>query len=573
MAQLTNKHVARILKDTASLIELTGGNEFRARAFGSAARTIERLDEPLSRLIEADELKDVRGIGGVLAAQVEEILERGTFSAYEDLLSSIPPGLTEILRVKGLGAKKVRRIWQSLGITTLQEVEEAASIGRLADLDGFGKKTQENILANIELLKQYGSQRRYADAVVMADPLLARVKSVPGVSAAEFAGDLRRKTEVVSEVVVVAAAVDVDSARAALLESSTSGMPLGDTDGVLEGRLPDGLPLFVHLVGVEEFGSKLWGLTGSQAHIDAMETSFSIPETARTEAEVFQAAGLAFIEPELREGRGELEAAQNGSLPELIRVDDLRGTLHNHSTYSDGAHSIRQMVDAARSMGYSYYGVCDHSRSLFIAKGLTIERVQAQQLEIDALNEEFAEMENAPFRIFKGTESDILDDGSLDYPPEVLSTFDFVVASVHQGFNMTREDATRRIVRAVENPFTTILGHPTGRLLLRREGYPIDHERVIDACAANGVVMEINANPRRLDLDWRWVHHALDRGVMFSINPDAHSIDELTYVQWGVAVARKGWLSADRCLNAMELDDFSEWLAARRSRHVGATQI
>lgn len=570
MPQLTNKDVARVLKETAALIELTGGNEFRARAFSSAARTIERLDEPIQNLVESGDLKDVRGIGAGLASQIEEILERGTFGVYEEIISTLPPGLTEILRVKGLGAKKTRRIWQVLGITTLEEVEQAAMIGSLADLDGFGVKTQENILANIKLLRQYGTRRRYADAVVAADPVLDLVRNVPGVERADYAGDIRRKLEVVPDVHVVAGTANAEAAIAALSEAYVFEHRDG---GRLEGKLPDGLPLIVHVVPTNEYGPTQWRLTGSPAHIESFEARYSVPVRVRSEADIYEEAGIAYIEPELREGRGELDAAENGSLPRLITEDDLEGTLHNHSTYSDGAHSIRQMVDAARSMGYSYYGVCDHSRSLTIAKGLDIDRLRAQQEEIDSLNEELAGGDGATFRIFKGTESDILDDGSLDYPPEVLASFDFVVASIHQGFNMSREQATRRIIRAVENPYTTILGHPSGRLLLRREGYPIDHERIIDACAENGVVIEINANPRRLDMDWRWVHHALERGVMLSINPDAHSIAELYYVQWGVAVARKGWLTADRCLNAMSLEDFSTWIEERKRRRVGTAQV
>lgn len=572
--QLTNKDVSRLLKETASLIELTGGNEFRARSFSSAARTIERLDEPISTLMESGSLQEVRGIGSGLAAQIQEILQRGTFALYDDLLSAIPPGLTDILRVKGLGAKKVRRIWQTLGITNLRELEEAANIGRLADLDGFGVKTQENVLANIQLLKRYGSKRRYAHAVIESDPVLEHVQSLPGVDAAQYAGELRRKQEVVSSADIVVG-TDDPAVVSSELTQIWALQDVGRERGAkLEGSLPDGLPLTIHVVRREEYGSILWRLTGSADHVDAFESQFGpAPKSVHDEAGVFAKAGLPFIPPELRENLGEFDAARTGILPDLIAEEDLRGTLHNHSTYSDGAHTIRQMVDAARSIGYSYYGVCDHSRSLVIANGLPIERLKVQQAEIDSLNEEFARADGPPFRIFKGTESDILEDGSLDYPPDVLASFDMVVASIHQGFNMTEAQATKRLVRAIENPFTTILGHPTGRLLLRREGYPIDHERVIDACAEHDVVIEINANPRRLDIDWRWVHRALDRGVMLSINPDAHSIDELYYVQWGIAVARKGWLTPEGCLNAKPLEEFSAWIEERKSRRAGATQI
>ena len=572
-ALLTNKDVSRLLKETAALIELTGGNEFRARSFSSAARTIERLEAPISNLIESGTLQDVRGIGTGLAAQIQEIVQRGTFEVYDDLLSAIPPGLTDILRVKGLGAKKVRRLWQVLGITTLQELEEAATIGRLADLSGFGRKTQDNILANLRLLKQYGSKRQYARAVIEADPILERVASTPGIDAADYAGELRRSLEIVSGAVIVAASGNPKTAAATLHEAWTLQETESDGRVRLDGKLPDGLPLTIYVVPGDAYGSELWRLTGSAEHVEAFESRFGSPTVLRDEQDVYSDAGLPFIEPELRENAGEIEAAKAGALPKLIVETDLCGTLHNHSTYSDGAHSIRQMVEAALSMGYSYYGVCDHSRSLVIANGLPIDRLEAQQAEIDRLNDEYARSGDPPFRIFKGTESDILDDGSLDYPPDVLKSFDFVVASIHQGFNMTERQATDRLIRAIENPFTSILGHPSGRLLLRREGYPIDHARVIDACAENGVVIEINANPRRLDIDWRWVHSALDRGVMLSINPDAHSIDELYYARWGVAVARKGWLTADRCLNAKTLDAFTEWIEEGKSGRAGITHI
>ena len=561
---LTNKDVARVLKDTAALIELTGGNEFRARAFSSAARTIERLEEPVSQLVASGELEDVRGIGSALAAQIAEIMQRGTFDVYEDLLGAIPPGLTEVLRVKGLGGKKVRAIWKNLGITTLSELEEAATVGRLAELPGFGVKSQENILESIRFLQKYGTNRQYAHAVVISDPFLLKIRETEGIVQASFAGALRRKLETVSSVEIVAATEERAKA------SESLGVWLERDGKAFHGKLPDGVPLTVFLVDVAEYGTELWKRTGSEEHVKQFETRFGAPARVSAEEGVFEKAGLSYVPPELRENGDELERAAEGRIPELITDDDIRGALHNHSTYSDGAHTLRQMVEAARSIGYSYYAACDHSQSLAIANGMPVDRLQKQQAEIRALNEEFQSDGGPPFRIFSGIESDILIDGSLDYPDDVLATFDIVVASVHSRFNMTVDEATRRIIRAVENPFTTILGHPTGRLLLRREGYPIDHEKIIAACAANGVVMEINANPRRLDLDWRWVRHATDRGVILSINPDAHSIDELYYMRWGVAVARKGWLQAEQCLNAMPLDAFSAWIGERRRQRVGA---
>ncbi len=565
---LTNKEVARLLKDTASLIELTGGNEFRARAFAAAARTIERLEEPVQELVEEDRLAELRGVGSGLAAQIADILEHGTFDVYEDLLSAIPPGLGEMLRVKGLGAKKVRKIWQSLGITTLEGLEEAAHVGRLAELPGFGEKTQKNVLKNIALLKKYGSRRRYDEAMLLAQPVLLKIRGVDSIDRAEFAGDLRRKLETVEKVEFVASSDVINAACEDLQNFWETADELSDGCRTLRGQLTDGLPLEIHVVLPSRYGKELWERTGSNAHVIAFEEQLEVPSAADDETAIFESAGVPFIAPELRENLGEIEAARAGRLPELISEDDLHGILHNHSTYSDGAHSLAQMTETAKSLGYSYYGVCDHSRSLAIANGLSIDRVREQQEEIRRINDA-----NPPsFRIFSGTESDILNDGSLDYPDEVLASFDFVVASVHTRFNMTREEATTRIIRAVENPYTSILGHVTGRLLLRREGYPVDHEKVIEACAANQVAIEINANPRRLDLDWRWVRAATDRGVLISINPDAHSIDELDFMRWGVAVARKGWLTADQCLNAKPLDAFTEWLEKQRTRQ-GITHV
>jgi DNA polymerase (family 10) len=316
----------------------------------------------------------------------------------------------------------------------------------------------------------------------------------------------------------------------------------------------------------DRFGTDWWLRTGSAEHVAAVRDHASISGNATLlddpvahEAALYEAAGLPAIPPELREGRGEVDAATSGALPSLLTTGELRGSLHNHSTYSDGAHSLRDMAETARDMGLSYFGICDHSQSLQVADGMTPDEVREQQVEIRTLNEEFATRDR-PFRIFSGIESDILKDGSLDYEEDVLESFDFVVASVHTGFNMTESEATERVVRAVENPHTRILGHPTGRLLLVREGYPLDHERVIDACAEHEVAIELNANPYRLDLDWRYIRRATEAGVLISINPDAHATGELEYVRWGVAVARKGWLTAANCLNAKSLTEFTEWI-------------
>ncbi len=558
----TNKEIARLLKETAALIELTGGNPFRARAFASASRAIGRLEQQVATLAANGSLEELPGIGSGLAAQIGEILESGTFELYEELLGNIPPGLPGILRIKGLGAKKVRRLWQELGITSVEELEQVAASGRLADLSGFGPKMQEAILENIRLLRQYEGRRRYDEALAEAMYCLEAIQGIDEVLEAHLAGELRRSLDTVESIVIVAVAAVPEEACRAL-----AGWWTTSEEGVGKGRillaaLPDGFPLHIHVTAPEQYGATLWKATGSPAHVAAVQARSDLPGEASSEHALFEAAGIPFIAPAIRENTGEIEAAARNGLPDLIEYEDIRGTLHNHSTWSDGMHTLQQMTDAAHARGYSYYGVCDHSRSLVIANGLSIEQVYEQQQEIRELNKAYGN----DFRVFSGTECDILADGSLDYPDDVLATFDLVVAAIHTRFEMSEKEATERLIRAIENPYTMILAHPTGRLLLRRKGYPIDHEKVIDACAANGVALELNANPFRLDLDWRWVRYATDRGISISINPDAHAIDQLDYMKLGVLIARKGWLTSEQCLNAKSLEEFLSWLDRKRSR-------
>ncbi|MEM8601710.1 MAG: helix-hairpin-helix domain-containing protein, partial [Bacteroidota bacterium] len=520
---MTNKALARPLKDTAALIELTGGNPFRARAFASAARTLERMEEPAADLTRA-ELTAVRGIGKSIAGDVRELVETGTLAVRDELLAALPPELPDVLRVQGLGPKKVRRLWQDLSVTSLDDLEAAAVAGRIADLDGFGAKTQDKILAQIDTLRTYQGQRHYAAAVADVAPLLAALREADGITAAEPAGAFRRALETVGTVELVTTG-DADAVRAVLDAVGCTG---SQTDAALfEGALPDGLALLVHHTSPDHLAAALWTRTGSPEHVAAFIEAHGAPDDAETEAAIYERAGLAFVPPELRDGpveqaRDELARAAEGTLPNLITLADLRGSLHNHSTYSDGAHSLEEMAEAARASGLTYFGICDHSRSLKVAGGLSIDRLREQSAEVRALNARY-EADGLDFRVFSGSEVDILKDGSLDYPDDVLAELDLVVASVHTHFNMTEAEATERIVRAVSHPHVHVLGHPTGRLLLRREGYPLNHAAVIEACAAHGVALELNANPYRLDLDWRYVRAATDAGVLIAINPDAHS--------------------------------------------------
>ncbi|MFP4227863.1 MAG: helix-hairpin-helix domain-containing protein [Salinivenus sp.] len=559
---MTNSDVAAVLEETADLIELTEGNPYRARAFRRAARTLQDLDEPVASHLEADTLTDVDGVGNAMARHVADVVESGTFPLHDELLNAVPPGLLDLLRVNGLGTKRTRRLWDELDITSLDDLEAAADTGRIASLDGFGAKTQQNILDNVRRLRTYESKWRYAEAWSVVRPLLRSLRQHDSVARAEPTGPLRRALEVVERVDLLVATEHPEAVASWLQESLPSSAERIE-DG-LDATLEEGLPLRVLFASPRRFGTAWWKTTGAPAHCEALEQDSGPLDAYATEQALYEATGRVLIPPELREGRGELDAAAAGALPDLITTDDLVGSLHNHSTYSDGADSLRDMAAAARDKGYSYLGICDHSQSLQIANGLSPSEVRRQQEEIKQLNAEYAE-KDLDFRIFSGIESDILRDGSLDYDEEILSTFDFIVASVHTGFSMTETEATDRILQAVRNPYTRILGHPTGRLLLSREGYPLDHARIIEECAKEDVAIELNANPYRLDLDWRWVRRATDHGVLISINPDAHATDELDYVRWGVAAARKGWLTADQCLNAKSRAEFSEWLGTAPS--------
>ena len=554
---MTNSDVAAVLERTADLIELTDGNPHRARAFARAARTIGDLDEPVDTRVEDGSLTEVSGIGDAMADHVGDILDSGTFPLHDELMNAIPPGLLDVLRVKGLGTKRTRRLWTELDITSLDELEEAAETDRITGLSGFGAKTQQNILENVRQLRSYESQWRLPDVRAAVSPFLDDLRALDIVHRAAPSGALRRHAQTLEQADVVVATEAPDALYDWVADRLS--VDAREDDGPWIATLPEAIPLRLHVVPPARFGTEWWRTTGSAAHRTAFEAAHGPPEAHEEEDDVFAAAGLAPIPPELREDRGELAAAAEKALPSLLTVDDLEGCLHNHSTYSDGSASLEAMAEAARAFGYSYFGICDHSQSLRIADGLSPEAVRQQHDEVQALNESYAQNGDA-FRIVHGIESDILGDGTLDYEDNILSLLDFVVASVHTGFSMTEAEATERVVRAVQNPHTRILGHPTGRLLLAREGYPLDHERVIEACAEHDVAIELNANPYRLDLDWRWVRAATDRGVLISINPDAHSTDELRNVKWGVAVGRKGWLEPSQTLNAKSLSDFRSWL-------------
>lgn len=562
---MTNKAVARPLELAADLIELTGGNAFRARAYASAARRIEGLPEAVAAL-DAEALAERAGIGKGIAAEVRVLLETGRLPALTELLQALPPGLLDVLRVKGLGPKKVRALWQALDVTSLDTLEAAAVAGRVAALAGFGKKTQQNVLDQIARLRAYAGKAHAATVADEVAMLLRALRAADGIGRADVAGAFRRQLEVVEDVVLAVEA----SPEAAQAAFAALGVPV-ESDGVgsLRGPLPFGLPLVVHTAVPARYGRVLWAATGSEAHVAQFVDGYGMPGETADESVVYTSAGLPPVPPALREGTGELEAAASGTLPRLVTVADFRGTLHNHTTASDGTASLREMAEAARALGLEYLGICDHSQSLKIAGGLSVERLLAQVEEIAALNAEYA-AEGVAFRVFSGTECDVLGDGALDYPDDVLARLDLVVASIHSLFKLGMVAQTERLVRAAEHPHVDILGHLTGRLLLRRDGYAVDHDAVIAACARTGTALELNANPWRLDVDWRWLRKATAAGVPIAINPDAHSTGELENVRWGVLVAQKGWLTPAQCLNTRSAEAFAAWLSRGKGERAKA---
>lgn len=560
---MDNTRISAILREIGILLELKGENPFKARAYATAGRNIDALQEPVSSLVAQGRLSEVPGLGSALVEKITELVTTGRMSYYEELSASVPDGLLEMLAIPGLGSKKVRAIYEQLGITTVGELEYACLENRLVTLEGFGSKTQEKIQQGIAQLKRYRGHHLMSQARHDADTLVHVLTASPHVIRAVVVGEVRRQMEVVREIEVVAVA-DRAGAVAKVLR------PLYETtvtdETTVHVTLPSGIPTSVRLVSAAVFPIALYYGTGSEAHRALVErrarglgwmlndrslSRNGAPISCPDEETLYHTLGLQFIPPELREGTDEVDRAAQGTIPELLTLDALRGVIHAHTVYSDGIHSIQEMADAARTLGYTYIAICDHSRSAVYANGLSIERVRQQHAEIDTLNTRYQD-----FRILKGIESDILPDGSLDYPDNVLVTFDLVVASIHSRFNMSEMEMTDRIIRAIRNPHTDILGHPTGRLLLAREGYPVDVRRMIHEAVEHGVILELNASPHRLDLDWRYLRYAQEHGAKISIGPDAHQTQELHTLSYGVGIARKGWLSAKDVVNTMTANEF-----------------
>ena len=553
---MDNKAISKIFKLCSQLMELQNENPFRTKAMASASFKLDKLPFRIEET-SLEELSAQPGIGKSTAEKAKEVATTGTFKELQDLLENTPSGIVEMLNIKGLGPKKIQIIWKELEIESIGELLYACNENRLVEAKGFGLKTQEDIKKSIEFSISNKGWFLYAKVFGVAEVFFNELKAHFPASLLSFTGDFRRKCEVLSTVDLLISesieSVEKFLGAYTLVEKTENSIEITDELG---------FTFKVFSSNINDFYLDLILSTGSTAHLDLLSTILvDLPPLSSEEA-IYRNLGLDYIEPELREGLDEITRAQNHTLPQLIQYKNLKGTLHNHSSYSDGVHSLEQMaLNCKEVLGLEFLGICDHSKTAVYANGLSIQRLEQQWKEISSLNEKLA-----PFRIFSGIESDILGDGSLDYPDEILAKFDFVVASVHSNLKMDEDKATARLIKAIENPYTTILGHPTGRLLLSRSGYPIDYKKVIDACASNEVVIEINANPLRLDLDWRWHRYAIEKGVLLSINPDAHRTEGLQDMQYGVWVAQKGGVQSKDCLNTYSLQEITAYFSKRKQR-------
>lgn len=574
MAFLNKKEVASILEEIGILLELKGENPFKTRAYFNAARTISGLTSDLTDLVESREIGNIKGIGKTLAEKITALVTTGKLEYYENLKSEFPPTIFELFGIAGLGPKKIKKLFDTLAITSLTELEYACNENRLVDLEGFGAKTQANILRGIGIRKKFSEKFHFPVARNAAENILKHVNRSKGIKRSEITGSLRRKKEIIGDIdiLVSAAKKDADGVMKHFITAA-------DVDQVVaEGRtkssiiLKAGINVDMRVVSDKEFPFALHYFTGSKEHNVHMrrianEQGYKLNEyglfresdntriSCREEKDIFEKLGMEYIPPELREDTGEIAAAEKGMLPNLIEETDLRGTFHCHTTYSDGANSLEEMLRAAESRKWEYLGIADHSQSAQYARGLSKADIKRQRKEIDLLNKKYGSC-----RLLHGIESDILADGSLDYDERTLEIFDFVVVSVHSRFKMTEAEMTKRVIRAIKNKYTTIIGHPTGRLLLSRDGYNIDLVQVIDAAADYGKAIEINSHPYRLDLDWRMIKYAKEKGVTICINPDAHNTDGLDDVRYGIGIARKGWLEADDVLNTKSLSWVAQYL-------------
>lgn len=563
---MTNKEVAAVLEEIALLLELSGENPFKARSYANVARQLEQSQEDVAALVEEGRLRDIKGVGDALEEKITELVTTGALAYHRELRDKFPESLFELFAIPGLGAKRIKTLFEELQIRSLGELEYACAENRLLELKGFGPKMQQKVLEGLAFARKHRGQWLVSTAQTAARELRDWLAGDKAVERIEIAGSLRRRKEVVKDIDILASSASPERLMQRFVEAKSVESVTGRGDTKSSVVLKSGLAADLRVVSDDQFPYALAHFTGSKEHNVAMrqrarERGMKLNEyglfkgeknvPCKDEADLFAALGLPYIPPELREDMGEFAYE---ATPRLVERDDLIGVAHCHSTYSDGTATVAQMAEGARKRGYAYLILADHSRSAAYAGGLSEARVAEQHKEVDALN-----AASRGFRVIKGIESDIRGDGSLDYGEDVLNRFEVIIASVHNKLDMSEAEATRRIVAAVENPHTTILGHPTGRLLLARAGYPLDFDKVFDACAANRVAVEINASPHRLDLDWRQVRRACERGVMLCIGPDAHSVEGLDDVEYGLGVARKGGAVKEQLLNCLTAEELLAW--------------
>jgi DNA polymerase (family 10) len=567
---MTNQEIASILNFIAKALEFQGENPFKIKAYQRAARSIEALTRDVASLVERGELRQIEGIGEAIEKKITELVKTGRLEYYENLKASIPEGLFELLKIPHLGPRKIKILYEKLGITTLGELEYACHENRLLELPGFGKKTQQAILEGIQFVKSTWDQFRLGEALPAALEIKNLLRDKAPIKQIHLTGGIRRWKEVIKDIDLIASSSEPERVLEIFIQLPLIGQILSREPGRCVARLANGIPVDLNLVSEENYPYFLFYSTGSKNFLKSLQDEVSKEGfilndqglfkegrklTCQSEEEIFWQLGLPYIPPELRENTGELVAAREGRLPSLIEEKDIRGLLHVHTTWSDGTASIQEMAQAARDRGYEYIGISDHSQAAFYAHGLDKERLLKQWEDIDRVNRELRGT-----RVLKGMEVDILADGTLDLEEALLARLDFVVASIHSRFKMNREEMTQRILKAMANPYVTILGHPTGRLILSREPYQVDMEALLEGARRNGVAMELNAHPHRLDLHWLHLKMAMEKGVKISINPDAHQVEGLDDMIYGIGTARRGWVPKEAVMNTLPWEEFKRKL-------------
>lgn len=566
------KEIAEILEEIATLLEIKGENPFRVRAYRNGARALLNMEEDLSHVIKEEKLTEYPGIGEHLAEKITKLYKTGKLPYYEKLKKATPPGLLKLIQLQGLGPKKAKALYQKLKIRSVEDLKKAAEEGKIAKLKGFGAKTEKNILSALETRETYGKRVLWWNAWAVATEILESLRKIKGVKEAEICGSLRRKLETIGDLDFLVGSDQPKPVVDWFTSLGTKVIAKGETKCSI--RLKSGMQADLRIVPPNQFVYALVYFTGSKEHNIKIRTmslkkgwslseyGFEIekkgaaPPKIRDEEGLYKALDLSYIPPELRENLGEIEAAQKGLIPQLIEESDIRGTFHNHTTASDGRSNLKEMVEAAQKLGWEYIGISDHSKSSVQANGLTAERLLEQVEIIRKLNTS----KKYDIHIFAGTECDILPNGSLDFPDNVLKQLDYVIASVHSSLSQDEKTMTKRIIKALEHPLTTMLGHATGRLLLQRQPYSVNLTKVIDAAIANKKIIELNGMPSRLDMDWRFWRGAVKKGLLCCINCDAHSAAQLEFFRAGVNAARKGWLTKKDVINTLPLSKIKDYL-------------